>query len=125
MAFEPANRYQSARELALDLEHWIADEPVAAYPERRLQRLSRWLRRHRSWTYAGAAALVGITAVATAALFFVDRAPLAQEEARKEAEANFQIAQQAADDYAYQHEREHPASRSRTRSISAAFARSS
>ena len=53
MAFEPANRYQSARELALDLEHWIADEPVAAYPEQRLQRLSRWLRRHRSWTYAG------------------------------------------------------------------------
>ena len=50
MAFEPANRYQSARELALDLEHWMADEPVAAYPERRLQRLSRWLRRHRSWT---------------------------------------------------------------------------
>ena len=72
MAFQPAQRYQSARELALDLEHWMADEPVAAYPERSLQKLSRWLRRHRSWTYAAAAALVGITMVATIAVFVVD-----------------------------------------------------
>src|SRR5262245_31310819 len=58
MAFEPEQRYQSARELALDLEHWIADEPVSAYPEQRLQKLARWMRRHRSWTYAAAAALI-------------------------------------------------------------------
>ncbi len=92
MAFQPAQRYQSARELALDLEHWMADEPVAAYPERSLQKLSRWLRRHRSWTYAAAAALVGITMIATIAVFVVDNA-------RKEAEANFQMAQQAVDNY--------------------------
>jgi len=92
MAFPPAQRYQSARELALDLEHWMADEPVAAYPERSLQKLSRWLRRHRSWTYAAAAALVGITMVATIAVFVVDNS-------RKEAEANFQMARQAVDNY--------------------------
>ena len=92
MAFQPAQRYQSARELALDLEHWMADEPVAAYPERSLQKLSRWLRRHRSWTYAAAAALLGITMVATLAVFVVDGA-------RREAEANFKMAQQAVDAY--------------------------
>lgn len=98
MAFAPADRYLSARELALDVEHWIADEPVAASPERYLQRLSRWLRHHRTWTYAGAASLVGITAVATVALFVVDGARRDEKQARKEAESNYQIAQQAADD---------------------------
>ncbi len=99
MAFQTGQRYQSARELALDLEHWMADEPVAAYPERSLQKVSRWLRRHRSWTYAAAAALVGITMVATFAVFVVDGARRGEENARKEAEANFKMAQQAVDDY--------------------------
>ena len=65
MANEPEQRYASVRELAQDLEHWLADEPVAAYPERRLERLGRWLRQHRTWTYAAAAALVGISLAAT------------------------------------------------------------
>ena len=77
----------------------MADEPVAAYPERSLQKVSRWLRRHRSWTYAAAAALVGITMVATFAVFVVDGARRGEESARKEAEANFKMAQQAVDDY--------------------------
>ena len=34
----PADRYATVRELANDIEHWLADEPVAAYPERRLER---------------------------------------------------------------------------------------
>ncbi len=113
MAFQPAQRYQSARELALDLEHWIADEPVAAYPERSVQKVSRWLRRHRSWTYAAAVALVGISTAAMLALVLVDGARRGEESARKdaeassklaqqsarEAEANFKMAQQAVDDY--------------------------
>ena len=33
MAKEPAARYTSVRALAQDLEHWLADEPTAAYPE--------------------------------------------------------------------------------------------
>ena len=36
--------------------------------------LARWLRRHRTWTYAAAAALVGITLVATVALVLVNGA---------------------------------------------------
>ena len=99
MAFQPDLRYQSARELARDLEHWMADEPVGAYPEQSLQKLSRWLRRHRSWTYAAAAALAGITLVATLALIVVDVARRGEESARKEAEGNFQMAQQAVDNF--------------------------
>ena len=99
MAFQPQLRYQSARELAHDLEHWMADEPVAAYPEGRLQKLSRWVRRHRTWAYAAAAALVGITLVATVALVLVNGARRDEEVARNLAESNFKMALNAVDNY--------------------------
>ena len=38
MAVRPEDRYRSVRELAGDLEHWLGDEPVSAYPEGRLER---------------------------------------------------------------------------------------
>src|SRR5205807_9120511 len=48
MALRPEDRYASARALADDVEHWLADEPVAAYREPLLRRLGRWRRRHRA-----------------------------------------------------------------------------
>ncbi len=48
MALEPKNRYATAFELASDIENWLADEPVLAYPETWLSRCGRWTRRHRS-----------------------------------------------------------------------------
>jgi serine/threonine protein kinase len=41
MALPPGDRYPSARALAEDLEHWLADEPVAAYREPWPARLGR------------------------------------------------------------------------------------
>ncbi len=99
MALKPESRYESARELALDLEHWLADEPVTAYAETRVQKLSRWLRRHRAWTQAAAVALVGITMVATVAVFVVEGLRHSEAEARMEAETNFNMAQQAVEEY--------------------------
>ena len=99
MAFKPEDRYRSARDLASDLEHWMADEPVGAYPEQRLQRVSRWLRRHRTWTYAAAAALIGIIVVATIALFVLNDARGREAAARGEAEANFKMALNAVDNF--------------------------
>jgi serine/threonine-protein kinase len=64
MALKPADRYQSARALADDLESWLSDQPVAAYPEPAHTRAARWLRRHRK-----VAALLG--AVLAAALLGV------------------------------------------------------
>jgi tetratricopeptide (TPR) repeat protein len=40
------DRYATALDLAADLERWLADEPVSAYREPILLRLSRWSRRH-------------------------------------------------------------------------------
>jgi serine/threonine protein kinase len=99
MAAEPARRYASVGELAHDLEHWLADEPVAAYPERRLERLGRWLRQHRAWTQAAVAALVGIAMAAIIAAAVVERLRRGEAEARQEAESNFKMAQSAVDDY--------------------------
>ena len=99
MADTPEDRYGSPRALADDLEHWLADEPVKAYPEQRLERLRRWLRRHRTWTYAGVAALVGICVVATIAVVVIEGSRRREAEARREAEQNFSTAQQAVDHY--------------------------
>jgi serine/threonine-protein kinase len=61
MATRPEARYGSARALADDVEHWLADERVAAYPEPWTRRLTRWLTRHRTpVTGAAAALLVGL-----------------------------------------------------------------
>jgi serine/threonine-protein kinase len=58
MAREPAARYKTALELAADLERWLADEPVSAYPEPVWLRLGRWARRHRAALRA--AVIVGL-----------------------------------------------------------------
>lgn len=46
MAVHPWARYSSARELAEDIERWLADEPVKAYVEPITTKAKRWLRRH-------------------------------------------------------------------------------
>lgn len=48
MARDAAARYPTASELALDVERWLADEPVRAYREPFRARARRWIRRHRT-----------------------------------------------------------------------------
>jgi eukaryotic-like serine/threonine-protein kinase len=68
LALRPVDRYATPLELAAEVEHWLADEPVAAYPEPLSARLGRWARRHRGLTAAAAAAvLVGLAGLAVAA----------------------------------------------------------
>src|SRR4051794_14327627 len=49
MALKPEDRYGSARELAEDIERWLADEAVSAYRDPISTRLTRWGRRHKSF----------------------------------------------------------------------------
>ena len=67
------NRYPSARRLADDLEHWLADEPISAQPDTRTQFVARWVRRHRSFALATAIALVLISVVSTVATVLVNQ----------------------------------------------------
>jgi serine/threonine protein kinase/tetratricopeptide (TPR) repeat protein len=47
MAHQSAQRYDSASALADEIEHFLAGEPVAAFPEPVAVRIWRWCRRHR------------------------------------------------------------------------------
>jgi tetratricopeptide (TPR) repeat protein/tRNA A-37 threonylcarbamoyl transferase component Bud32 len=68
MALQPGDRYPSARALAEDIEHWLADEPVSAWREPWPVRARRWAKRHRTAVAATMVALmvgvVGLAAVA-------------------------------------------------------------
>lgn len=48
MAAGPDARYQSAREMAADIAHYLNDEPVSAYSEGLLERAGRVFARHRT-----------------------------------------------------------------------------
>jgi serine/threonine protein kinase len=61
LAKEPGARYASATVLAAEVERFLADEPVQAYPEPWTTRVRRWLDRHRIAVSAAAAALVVAT----------------------------------------------------------------
>ena len=64
MATRPDDRYATALELAADLEHWMADEPVSAVSNPLSERLARFMRRHRAWTQAIATAVSVIAVIA-------------------------------------------------------------
>src|SRR5262249_45427644 len=61
MARKPTDRYAGAADLARDLERWLADEPLLAYPEPWSARLTRWTRRHRTLVSSVAVLLLAVT----------------------------------------------------------------
>lgn len=113
MARMPDERYQSAKELASDLERFMADERVTAYREPLLASVWRWTRNHKSLVISSALALT--TAVAALSISVVqlqsantrvrasrDQAQASFKEAerqRKIAETNFGLARDAVQEY--------------------------
>ncbi len=68
MAKEPKDRYESAKELASELEKWLADEPVSAYVEPFTARARRWIKRHPAAVSATVAStLLGLVGAITLA----------------------------------------------------------
>lgn len=86
MALNPEDRYRSPRELATDIELWMADEPVHACPDTFSERAFRWFRRHRAWTQGVATMLPLLLLVAIAAAIVVERARQKEVTARADAE---------------------------------------
>ena len=58
MALQAEERYASARDLADDVEHWLADEPVRAWTEPWTVKARRWVDKHRSVVTGAAATLI-------------------------------------------------------------------
>jgi serine/threonine-protein kinase len=83
----PADRYPSARELAVEVQHYLADEPVSAYREPLASRAGRWVRRHRTGVTAAAAALVVALAGLAVATWLLTAAYRQAEEQRDQARA--------------------------------------
>jgi WD40 repeat protein/tRNA A-37 threonylcarbamoyl transferase component Bud32 len=91
MALRPEDRYRSALELAADIEHWLADEPVSAWEEPWTSRARRWLSRRRTLVVGVAAAvLVAMVGLAVGLVLLAaanDRAHLARIDAEKQRDA--------------------------------------
>jgi serine/threonine-protein kinase len=99
MALKPEGRYASAQALADEIEHWLADEPVAAYGEPWTARAGRWVRRHRTKVTAAVAA-VAVAAVCLATATVLLAAANRRERTQKErADRNLAKARKAVEDY--------------------------
>ena len=62
------------RDLAADIESWLADEPVQGVPEPLARRLATWERKHRTFLRISGIALVAVAMVAVLAAFGVNAA---------------------------------------------------
>jgi eukaryotic-like serine/threonine-protein kinase len=80
-SYLPEERYPSATELARDVEHWLADEPVSAFAEPWTYRVNRWTRRHKALV-SGVLVLLTTAVVALSIGTFL--LSLANEETRSE-----------------------------------------
>ncbi len=87
MAAMPKERYGTARDLATDIEHWLADEPVAAFAEPFTDRARRWMRRHRVWVSSAVVLLFAAVVALAVGLYFVNAERKKTDEARLAEEA--------------------------------------
>jgi hypothetical protein len=72
MALAPQNRYATAKEVAADIEHWLADEPVSAYAEPLTVRVRRWGRRNLVLVSSLSVLLVSLTLALAVGFYFVN-----------------------------------------------------
>jgi serine/threonine-protein kinase len=99
LAKRPEDRYGSARDLADEIRHVLADEPVKAYREPPLLRLARWGRRHKPLVAGAAVLLVASVVGLSAGTILLGRANARVDQERRQAEANFRKAREAVDEY--------------------------
>jgi eukaryotic-like serine/threonine-protein kinase len=98
MAHRPDQRYPSAAELALELQRWLADEPVQAYREPWVARCLRWMRRHRTVTAILLAALFTVSLLSGVGLAVISEAQARAIQAGARVEADLSAHRAALDD---------------------------
>ena len=107
MAPSPEDRYESAMDIADELERWMADEKVHAHDEGLVDRTGRWIRRNRNWTMAIVASLSAIAIVVSFAAVAQSQAALAERDAKEQAkEAHVESLQLASQSVAQGMEKE-------------------
>jgi serine/threonine protein kinase/tetratricopeptide (TPR) repeat protein len=106
---ERSRRYESANGLAMDLQRYLADEPVLAGPPGAGYRLRKFARKHRKPLAAAAAFVALLLGAVGVSAWQAMRATRAEEKARTERDAavraresadrNFALAKDAVDKY--------------------------
>jgi serine/threonine-protein kinase len=99
LAKDPADRYQSATELAQEVRRWLADEPVRAHKDAWNVRLGRWARRHRTMVASLGVFLSAIIVGLVVTTLLINHEKSRTEQARAKAVRNFRKAQEAVDRY--------------------------
>jgi serine/threonine-protein kinase len=104
LSIGPEDRYQSARDLANEIDRWLADEPVQAASETPLEKLGRFVRHNYRWLVPVCAASLLVALTACIAAFSINQAraraeasALAEREAKQQAERNFIKARETVD----------------------------
>jgi serine/threonine protein kinase len=87
LAKKPTHRYGSAKALANDIQRWLADEPVKAYRDPALVRLTRWARKHRTAVAIGAGVLQTAVIVLAVSTLLLSQSRARIEEERRAADA--------------------------------------
>jgi serine/threonine-protein kinase len=72
MALLPENRYETPIALAEDVEHWMADEPVSSHRESSVEKIGRWMRRHRTFVRIAGASLLAFAAISIIAAVLIN-----------------------------------------------------
>jgi serine/threonine-protein kinase len=94
---KPADRYGSAKELAGDVQHWLADEPVSACRDSWAVRAGRWGRRHKPLVAAAPALLLAAVAGLTLGVVLLGREQARTDRARQEARGHFRRSRDVVD----------------------------
>lgn len=98
MNLSPDARYVTAKQLAADLRNWMRDEEVQAAPDRPLDRVARFARRHRGVTLAAFLATL-VVAVASVWTLLTLRHASHEAKLRQLAESNFDTALNTFEDF--------------------------
>ena len=78
---EPARRYQTARELADEIDRFMADQPVLAGPPTAAYRMTKFVRRNRPLVIGAASVMLAMAAGLVASLILYAQASVARDDA--------------------------------------------
>jgi tetratricopeptide (TPR) repeat protein/predicted Ser/Thr protein kinase len=97
---EPERRYQTAADLAADLNNWLASKPIQARPIGLWGRWVKWTRRRPGLATSLAVTSVAVLSLVFGSLWYNTRLGAALQETKEQrdkAQAHFQLAREAVD----------------------------